>query len=124
VQFLRRHQFLLCFLAVLVFASVMVVHQFLTNQTAHIEAREDFILHANRGDLKPAEHVYQLLIQDLPSLNERSLVEDLERTSMLVDPKTPEPDNLVWKYYVGVKKEIQRRSEQRLGRALERADGK
>src|SRR5204863_1623229 len=124
MQFLRRHQFLLCFMGVLVLCSVMVIRQFLANQSAHVELREDFILLANRGDGKSAEHLYQLLILKLPDLNERSLVEDLERTAMLVDPKAPDAQNLIWKYQTSVEKEIQRRSERRIGRALERAEKK
>jgi hypothetical protein len=77
-----------------------------------------------RGDGKSAEHIYQLLVQELPDLNEKTLVEDLERTAMLVDPKAPDTQNLVWKYQAGVQKEMQRRSEQRIGRALERAEKK
>jgi hypothetical protein len=124
MQFLRRHQFLLCFMGVLVLSCVLVVRQFLANQSAHVEAREDFILLVERGQADPARHLYQVLIQELPDLSEKSLVDDLQRTSMLIDPKTPEPENLIWKYHVSLKNEITRRSEQRLARVLERAAGK
>jgi hypothetical protein len=122
MRFLRRHQFLLCFLAVLVFSCIMVTRQFLANQTAHVEMREDFILLLDRGDSKRAERVYQMLIQALPGQNEKNLVEDLQRTSLLVNTNTPDSNLLLWKYHVSVKNELQRRAEQRLSRAVERAD--
>jgi hypothetical protein len=121
MRFLRRHQYLLCFLAVLVFACVMVVRQFIANQSAHVELREDFILLHERAETKPEERLYQLLVQQLPNLNDKALVDDLQRTAMLVDLKTPQLDNLIWKYQVSVKNELQKRSERRLARALEHA---
>lgn len=87
--------------------------------------REDFILLMERGDRTAAQWFYQRLILQLPDLNEGSLVQDLMRTTPLVDPKMAEQmDNLIWKYNVSVKNELQRRSEQRLARALERTEQK
>jgi hypothetical protein len=121
MRFLRRHQFLLCFLAVLVFSSIMVVRQFLANQSKHAEMREDFILLNERGDKESAEWLYERLIQQFPDLNEASLVQDLMRTSPLVTPlMAEEMDSLLWKYNVSVKNELKHRSESRVGRALER----
>ena len=122
MRFLRRNQYLLCFLGVLVLSCVMVLRQFMVNQSAHVQRREDFILLHDRAETKACERLYQLLIQELPDLSERSLVDDLERTSLLVDPKTPDLDNLVWKYYVSVKNELRTRAERRVARALERAE--
>ena len=99
----------------------MVLWQFMANQSAHVQRREDFILLHDRAEKKACERLYQLLIQELPDLSERSLVDDLERTSLLVNPKTPDLDNLVWKYYVSVKNELQKRAERRVERALKEA---
>ena len=121
MRFLRRNQYLLCFLGVLVLSCVMVLWQFMANQSAHVQRREDFILLHDRAEKKACERLYQLLIQELPDLSDRSLVDDLERTSLLVDPKTPDLDNLVWKYYVSVKNELQKRAERRVERALKEA---
>jgi hypothetical protein len=121
MRFFRRHRYLLCFLAVLFFSSVMVVRQVIINQSAHVELREDFILLHERGEAEPEARLYQLLIQQLPRLKDKALVEDLQRTAMLVDPKATELDNLVWKYQVSVKNELQKRSERRLARARARA---
>ena len=122
MQFLRRHQYLLCFLGVLVFSSVLVVRQFLANQSAHVELREDFLLLHERGEAKACDALYQQLIQALPGMDDKSLVDDMQRTGLLIDPKTPDKENLVWKYYISVKKELQRRSEQRLARVLGRSE--
>lgn len=124
MQFLRRHQYLLCFLGVLVFSSVMVLRQFLANQSAHAELREDFLLLHERGEAKACDALYQELIQALAKLDEKSLVDDLQRTRPLVDPNTRDVENLVWKYYVSVKRELQRRSEKRLARVLGRSNEK
>ncbi len=121
MRFLRRHQYLLIVLAVLFFSCVMVLWQIARNQAEHVELREDFILLHERGEAKSEERLYQMLIQALPALDEKALVDDLQRTAMLVDPKTPQLDNLVWKYQVSVKNELQKRSEQRLSRAREEA---
>jgi hypothetical protein len=123
MQFFRRHQYLLCFLGVLVFSSVMVLRQFLANQSAHVELREDFLLLHERGEAKACDALYQQLIRALATLDERSLVDDLQRTRLLVDPNTHDVGNPVWKYYVSVKKEVQRRSEQRLASVLRHAEG-
>ncbi len=122
MRFLRRHQYLLCFLGVLVFSSVMILRQFLANQSAHVELREDFLLLQERGEEKACDALYQQLIQDLATLDERSLVDDLQRTRLLIDPQAPDKNNPVWKYYVSVKNELRRRSEQRLARILARPE--
>jgi hypothetical protein len=49
-------------------------------------------------------------------------VQDLQRTAMVVDVKTPQLDNLVWKYHVSVSNELKRRSEKRIEAALQRAE--
>ena len=124
MQFLRRHQYLLCFLAVLVLACILTVRQYLANQSMHVETREDFIFLLEReGETESATHLYQVLIQQLPDLNDRTLVDDLQRTSILVD-KAPDPKSLLFKYNATVKKTLEQRAEERLKRALEKAQKK
>lgn len=121
MRFLRRYQSLVLAVAVLLFCSVMVVRQFILNHSAHVELREDFLLLYERGNNSETARLYQLLVQDLPSLNTRGLVEDLQRTAMLINPAKPQPDNFVWKYHQCVKNEMFRRSESRAASALKRA---
>ena len=122
MRFLRQNQYLLLFLGVLVFSSIMVVRQFIANQSAHIDRREDFILLHDRGENKACAWLYQRLIQELPGLSDRALLDDFVRTSLLVDPKKPDLENLVWKYCISVNKEFQRRAESRLVRAIANAE--
>jgi len=123
VRFLRRNQYLLLTLAVLAFSAVMVLRQFRANEAAHVALREDFILLHERGQIQSCQHLYEMLIRQLPDQSDQTLVLDLQRTAMLVDQKNPAPDldNPVWKYYVSVKRELQKRAEPRI-RALEHAE--
>jgi hypothetical protein len=121
MNFLRRHQYLLCFLAVVVCASVLVVRQYLANLSAHVELREDFIVLHDRGESAACDSLYQQLIQGLAALDEKTLVDDLQRTALLLDPKQPDVQNPVWKYHVSVKKELEKRSDKRLARILARS---
>ena len=122
MQFLRRNQYSLLTLAVLIVSAVLVVQQFLANQAAHTQRVEDLLLLHERGETKLCERSYQLLVQELSGLNDRSLVQDLQRTGMLVDAKIPQLDNLVWKYHVSVGNELKRRAEKRLEAALQSAE--
>jgi len=84
--------------------------------------REDFILLHDQGRPKPTEHLYQLLVQQLPKLSDKALLDDYQRTVLLVDPKVQQPDNLVWKYHWAVRQHLNRRAEQRVARALQHAE--
>jgi hypothetical protein len=114
MRFLRTYQYALLFLGVVVFSLVMVLHEVIADQSAHVQRREDFLLLHERGEKPGTERLYQRLIQELPALSERSLAEDLQRTAMIIDPKTPDLDNLVWKFHVSVRNELRHRSEHRL----------
>lgn len=121
MSFFRRNQILLAILAVLILSSVLVVRQFMANDSAHVELREDFFVLQQRNETKAAERVYQLLVQQLPKLSTQALVNDLQRTSMLVETNAADVENLLWKFQVSVDKELQRRSKKRFADALERA---
>ena len=123
MRFLKRHQFFLAFVAVLVLCSVMVIRQFLANQWQHVDLREDFILLHDQGHAREGERLYQMLIQELPQLPDRVLIADQERFTLLFLSQKPAPDDLLWKYSVSVQNELQRRSDQRVARALKRAGG-
>ena len=119
MQFLRRNRVALLTVAVLIFSSVMVVQQYAANQSIHTQQVEDFLLLHGRGEHATCEHLYQVLVQQLPQLNDRALVQDLQRTAMIVDLKTPQLDNLVWKYHVSVNNELRQRAEKRLAAMLQ-----
>ena len=121
MQFLQRNRYALLTVAVLFFSSVMVVRQILATQSAHTRQVEDFLFLHEHGDKASFEHLYQRLVQELPHLNERALVQDLQRTALVVDLKSPSTDNLVWKYQVSVNNELKRRAEKRLQATLQGA---
>lgn len=118
MRFVHRNVYLLLFCAVLVLSSILVIRQFMTNVSAHVERREDFIVLYERGHVKIAEHLYQVLIKNFPKLSDSALWNDAHRTAMLVDAKAPQPNSLIWKYHFTVRNELARRTEWRLARVL------
>jgi len=122
MQFLRRHGYVLAFLAALALCNLLFLRQLEANQSAHVRLREDFILLKEKGHSQAAQHVYQLLVQALPRLSDAALLDDYQRTILLVDPNTQHPDNLIWQYHWAVKQHLQKRAENRLAAALKRAE--
>ncbi len=121
MRFLKRHQYSLVVLGVLALSSVLVVRQYLVNQWEHVDLREDFILLHDEGHARSTERLYQMLVQELPRLPDRALVEDDQRLALLVAQEHPSSDDLIWKYHTSVRNELQRRTDQRVARALRRA---
>ena len=124
MHYFRRNRFILSFLALLVFCSVMVVRQYRANQARHVELREAFILLYTKGYKRESERIYQRLLHDIEHLSNQKLMEDFQRTLLLVDPTSDQPDNLIWKYHWTVSKQLEFRSESTLKRALKLAGEK
>jgi len=110
VRFLRQYRFVLIFLALLVFCSVMIIRQFNVRQSRHVDYREAFILLQTGGYTNEAKLLYQYLLRELPRLSNKSLIEDWQRTVILVDPGVDQPMNLIWRYHWTVRKEMEVRS--------------
>ena len=109
MRFMRRHRFLVVFVALLVFCSLMVVRQVKANQSKHLELRDDFIRHCIKGYKPEAERLYILLLRDIEQLPDKTLIDDYRQTRQLVDPAVQQPENLIWKYCWTVKKELRTR---------------
>lgn len=124
MRFLRHYRFALSFLALLLFCSIMVIQQFKTNYSRHVEVREAFILLFTKGYSKEAQRLYDRLLGDMEKLSNKELLEDFQRTLMIVDPTTRQPQNLIWKYHWTVSNELETRSESTLARALKLAEEK
>ena len=122
MSFVRQYKFVLLFLLLLVFCSVMVIRQLNANQERHIEIREAFILLHTKGYTNQAQKLYRRLLMDMPKLPNRALLQDFQRTLLLVDPNAHQPSNLVWSYHWTVSNELDRRSESTLMRALKLAE--
>ena len=122
MRFLRDHRFSLIFIALLVFCSVMVIRQLDSNQSRHVELREALILLNARGYTNEAGRVYQKLLRDVPGLPNKVLMEDFQRTRLLVDPASTQPENPIWNYHWYVSNELDLRSESTLVRARKLAE--
>ncbi|MDQ6632036.1 MAG: hypothetical protein M3Y82_09815 [Verrucomicrobiota bacterium] len=124
MRYFRRNRFLLIFLTLLVFCSVMVIRQFRANQARHVELREAFILLYTKGYKRESERIYQRLLKEIDHLPNQRLMDDFQRTLLLVDPTSEQPENLIWKYHWTVSNELEKRSESTLMRALKLAKEK
>ena len=121
MRFFRGNRFALIFFALLIFCSAMVVRQFMVNQSRHVELREYFILLFSKGYRPEAERLFQRLMRELQTLPNKALMDDYQRTLMLVDPATQQQTNLIWRYHWTVSNELEKRSESTLRRALKMA---
>ena len=88
MRFLLEFKFALIFAAVLTFCSVMVLRQVHVNQTKHVEVREAFIVLHSRGYREEAQRLYNRLLRDMQDFTNTELIDDFQRTLMLVDPAT------------------------------------
>lgn len=122
MHFVRQHKFALSFLALLVFCSVMVIWQLEARKNAqesrHVELREAMILLQTGGYTNQADKLYLKLLTDIDRLSDRELIEDWQRTVILVDPGSHQPSNAIWRYYWTVRNAMERRAESIIQRAL------
>ena len=118
----RRHRYLLSFLLLLVFCSVMVIFQYRRNQSRHVEIREAFILLYTKGYRVQAGRLYDHLVNEVNGLSLRALEDDWQRTVLLVDPTASQPTNMIWNYHWTVSNEMEKRSSGMLRRALDLAE--
>lgn len=121
MHFLKRYQFFLAFVAVLILCSVMVIRQYLVNQFRHVDLREDFIVLHDEGKTKGAERLYQMLIQELPGVPDRTLLDDEQRLTFIQTQKNLPDNDLLRKYLVSVQNELKQRTPARVARALSHA---
>jgi hypothetical protein len=124
VFFFRRQRFVLLFLLVLVFCSVMIIRQFRINQERHVQLREAFILLYIKGYKPEAQKLYDKLLEEAPKLPDKQLLDDFQRTLLLIDPMSEQTNNLIYKYHWYVSLRLDERSESTLMRALKLADEK
>ncbi len=119
MRFLRDHRFSLIFFVLLAFCSVMVFRQLDLNhyESRHVELREALILLQSRGYTNESVRIYQKLLRDVPGLPGKALMDDFQRTRLLVDPASTQPENPIWNYHWYVSNELDKRSESTLVRA-------
>ena len=122
MRFFRGNRFALIFFVLLIFCSAMVVRQFMENRSRHADLRENFILLFSKGYKPEAERLFKRLMRELDVMPNKVLMDDFQRTLMLVDPVPQQPDNLIWKYHRTVGNELEKRSESALLRARKMAE--
>ena len=126
MRFVRQYRFILLFFLLLIFCSVMVLHQIGVKQSKHAEIREAFILLHTRGYTNESRRLYQKLLLEMPTISNKQLLDDFQRTLLLVDPDphTQQTNNYIWNYHWTVSNELDRRSESTLVRARKLAEEK
>jgi hypothetical protein len=113
---------MLSFLLLLVFCSVMIIRQRDARRSRHVELREALILLQTGGYTNESDRLYLKLFGDLDKLSNHELIDDWQRTVILVDPSAYQPSNAVWRYYWTVRKEMERRGEDTIQRARKLAE--
>lgn len=121
---LRPYHFIALFLLTLVFCSVMVIRQIHANQSRHVELREAFILLHSRGYTNQAHRLYRRLLEETEQLSDKALLDDFQRTIMVIDPSISATQNLIYNYHWYISGELERRSAGALIRALKLAEEK
>ena len=124
MYFVRQYRFLLLTLGLLVFCSVMVIREFNATKTRHVDLREAFILLHTRGYTNQSHRLYDRLLRDVPALSSQALMDDFQRTLLLVDPSVRQPENLIWTYHWYISNELEKRSQDTLQHALKLAEEK
>ena len=129
MRVIQRHRFLLLFLVVLVFSTVMIIRQFQINRTleaahheAHIERREAFILLCAKGYKDDADKLFGKLLKDVPELSIDQLVDDFQRTMLIVNPSEQHEESLIWRYHWTVSKQLELRAYDVVDRARKIAE--
>src|SRR6476660_7210362 len=122
MRFVRRYKFLLLFLLLLVPCSYMVAVQKYWNRSKHVELREAFILLNSKGYNDEAHRLYDRLLRDLQAESTDIIMDDYQRTLLLVDPTSSHTESFLWRYQATLGKELDLRNKGPLARALKLAE--
>jgi len=122
MRFVRRYKFVLLFLLLLVPCSYMVAVQKYWNRSKHVELREAFILLSSKGYKEEAQRLYDRLLRDLQTESTDIVMDDYQRTLLLVDPTSSHSESFLWRYQATLGKELDLRNKGPLARALKLAE--
>jgi hypothetical protein len=118
MKLFRRFRYLLLFLGVLLFCSVMIVRQFQHNVSKHVERREAFILLFVKGYRTEAFRLYERLLAEVPAMSNEQLLDDFQRTLQVVNAVDKSDNgNLNYNYHWEVSKQMEIRAADILERA-------
>jgi hypothetical protein len=107
----RQGLLFLAMMVVLIFSAVMAVRQYVENHARHSELREALIFLHDRGYNDEAQRVYTRLLMKMEHEPTRHLVDDLHRTSMVTPTNQSASTNILVRYHLSVKKELEKRFE-------------
>lgn len=122
MRFIRERKFLLAMAVVLCFSAIMAVRQFIANQSRHAELREAFIFLHSKGHNAEAERLYTRLLWDLQREPTRHLVEDVQRTALIAPTNQSPSTNILVRYHMTIKKELEKRFEEEYLKAKKLSD--
>jgi hypothetical protein len=108
--------------ALILFSAVMAVRQFVVNQSRHAELREALIFLHSRGYQVEAQRLYTTLVLNLEGEPTSHLIDDLQRTSLVSPTNQSASTNVLVRYHLSIKKELEKRFEQQYIRARETAN--
>jgi hypothetical protein len=112
VKTLRRLHYILFFAGVLAFCSFKVKSQFAVNEARRAEIRDSFI-HLYAGHhVEEAQRLYVKLIESLEKESTTSLIADRKCAGLFAGNSASSNDDLLWKYYISVSKELEKRQKQ------------
>ena len=125
MRFMRQYKFILLFFVLLIFCGVMVLRQISLKQSKHVEMREAFILLHTRNYTNEARALFDKLVLQVAKyggnrfniLSDKEVLDDFQRTLLLVDPYLNQTNNLIWKYHWMLSEELDKRSVDLLERA-------
>lgn len=123
MRFARERLFVLGTTAVILFSAIMVVRQVLENQVRHAEMREAFIFLYTKGYNIEAQNLYTRLVLNLREEPTRHLIDDLQRTSTIAPTNESASTNVLVRYHLSVKKELEKRFEDEYLKARKIAEG-
>jgi hypothetical protein len=88
--------------------------QFAANEARHADLRDSFIHLWINHDTAAAQNLYLELIGSLPKQSTESLLKDQKRTSIIASNSEGSYQDLVWRYYSSVNKELEKRDKKML----------
>lgn len=122
MKLFRDYRFVLVFLAATSVCGFLVIRGLNQKQARHQEIREAFLVLNSTDHDQQTRRLYEWLIRELETIPDRTLLDDFQRFSALVEPAKPKPDSLVWKYYRSVANELEKRSRSTIVHALKLAE--
>lgn len=112
MRYARERSLVFASAAVIFVSAVMVVQQVIHNQSRHAEMREAFIYFHSKGYHAEAQRLYTRMVLNLQDEPTRHLIDDLQRTSSIAPTNQSASTNILVRFHVSIRKELEKRFEQ------------